>query len=59
MNPFDKMYFFAVLFNKYNFQLNGRQVPAPFVPDLDDDLDLSNFDPQFTMEPVELTPDDV
>ncbi|XP_039300986.1 atypical protein kinase C isoform X3 [Nilaparvata lugens] len=38
--------------------LNGRQVPAPFVPDLDldDDLDLTNFDPQFTEESVQLTP---
>ncbi|KAG8282363.1 hypothetical protein J6590_037732, partial [Homalodisca vitripennis] len=31
----------------------------PFLPTLESDLDLDNFDPQFTMEPVQLTPDDV
>jgi len=39
--------------------LDKRQVMPPFKPKVEDETDiLSNFDPQFTTEPVHLTPDD-
>lgn len=39
--------------------LDKRQVMPPFKPKVEDENDiLSNFDPQFTTEPVHLTPDD-
>jgi len=39
--------------------LERRQIPPPFKPKVDEEDDiLSNFDPQFTTEPVQLTPDD-
>lgn len=39
--------------------LENRQVPPPFKPKVDEEDDiLANFDPQFTTEPVHLTPDD-
>ena len=39
--------------------LERRQVPPPFKPKVDGEEDiLLNFDPQFTTEPVHLTPDD-
>ncbi|CAG2111447.1 unnamed protein product [Medioppia subpectinata] len=38
--------------------LEGKQVPPPYKPKLETDRDLEHFDPQFTNEPVQLTPDD-
>ncbi|XP_059470132.1 atypical protein kinase C isoform X3 [Neocloeon triangulifer] len=38
--------------------LNQRQVAPPYKPRLDSDRDLANFPPEFTDEPVHLTPDD-
>ncbi|GFR13086.1 atypical protein kinase C [Trichonephila clavata] len=37
----------------------GKQVPPPYKPRLETDRDLEHFDPQFTSEPVVLTPDDL
>nr|XP_058970711.1 protein kinase C iota type-like isoform X2 [Pocillopora verrucosa] len=39
-------------------QLEARQVAPPFKPMIEDQYGLENFDPQFTNEPVQLTPDD-
>lgn len=39
-------------------QLEARQVAPPFKPIIEDQYGLANFDPQFTNEPVQLTPDD-
>lgn len=39
-------------------QLEARQVAPPFKPRIEDQYGLENFDPQFTNEPVQLTPDD-
>ncbi|XP_063227892.1 atypical protein kinase C isoform X6 [Bacillus rossius redtenbacheri] len=38
--------------------LNQKQIIPPYIPPLESEIDLENFDPQFTMEPVQLTPDD-
>ncbi|XP_034245062.1 atypical protein kinase C isoform X2 [Thrips palmi] len=38
--------------------LECRQVTPPFSPLVRSDIDSDNFDPQFTCEPAELTPDD-
>lgn len=38
--------------------LEQKQIPPPFKPRLETERDLENFDPQFTSEPVQLTPDD-
>lgn len=38
--------------------LEQKQVTPPFKPRLDFDKDLANFPPEFTEEPVALTPDD-
>lgn len=38
--------------------LEQKQIPPPFKPRLETERDLENFDPKFTSEPVELTPDD-
>ncbi|XP_015931041.1 atypical protein kinase C [Parasteatoda tepidariorum] len=38
--------------------LEAKQVPPPYKPKLETDRDLEHFDPQFTSEPVLLTPDD-
>lgn len=38
--------------------LEQRQVAPPYKPRLDSDRDLANFPPEFTDEPVHLTPDD-
>ena len=38
--------------------LEKRQVPPPYKPNIKNDRDLDFFDPQFTNEPVVLTPDD-
>ncbi|XP_042876799.1 filaggrin-like isoform X1 [Penaeus japonicus] len=38
--------------------LEQRQVPPPYRPRLDSDRDLANFPPEFTDEPIQLTPDD-
>lgn len=39
-------------------QLEQRQVPPPYRPRLESDRDLANFPPEFTDEPIQLTPDD-
>lgn len=38
--------------------LEAKQVTPPYKPKIDNDRDLEHFDPQFTNEPVQLTPDD-
>ncbi|XP_031783605.1 atypical protein kinase C isoform X4 [Nasonia vitripennis] len=38
--------------------LEQKQVTPPYKPQLDSDRDLANFPPEFTDEPVYLTPDD-
>jgi len=38
--------------------LEQKQVPPPYRPTLESDRDLHNFPPEFTDEPVQLTPDD-
>ncbi|XP_074040786.1 protein kinase C iota type isoform X2 [Leptinotarsa decemlineata] len=38
--------------------LEQKQVQPPYEPRLDSDRDLANFPPEFTDEPVHLTPDD-
>ncbi|XP_014599379.1 PREDICTED: atypical protein kinase C isoform X3 [Polistes canadensis] len=38
--------------------LEHKQVTPPYKPRLDSDRDLANFPPEFTDEPVHLTPDD-
>ena len=38
--------------------LEQKQVTPPFKPRLDSERDLANFPPEFTDEPVHLTPDD-
>ncbi|KAG1693509.1 Protein kinase C iota type [Nymphon striatum] len=38
--------------------MQAKQINPPFKPRLETDRDLENFDPQFTSEPVQLTPDD-
>lgn len=38
--------------------LAAKQVTPPYRPKIDSDRDLENFDPTFTNEPVQLTPDD-
>ena len=52
-----------MLFNFFFFffllhQLEARQISPPFKPRIEDRYGLGNFDPQFTNEPVVLTPDD-
>ncbi|KAG0713489.1 Atypical protein kinase C [Chionoecetes opilio] len=39
-------------------ELEQRQVPPAYRPRLDSDRDLANFPPEFTDEPIQLTPDD-
>ncbi|XP_022106098.1 protein kinase C iota type-like isoform X1 [Acanthaster planci] len=39
-------------------RLGSRQVTPPYKPRLESERDLEHFDPQFTEEPVQLTPDD-
>ena len=38
--------------------LERRQITPPYKPSVLNDRDLEHFDPQFTSEPVQLTPDD-
>lgn len=38
--------------------LERRQITPPYKPSVKSDRDLEHFDPQFTSEPVQLTPDD-
>jgi len=38
--------------------LYNLEIPPPFVPKVIDDADVSNFDPQFTTEVVQITPPD-
>ncbi|GLG94382.1 Atypical protein kinase C [Gryllus bimaculatus] len=38
--------------------LHRKQIPPPFHPQLESEVDIDNFDPQFTLEPVQLSPDD-
>lgn len=42
----------------FSMQLEQKQVTPPYKPRLDSDRDLANFPPEFTDEPVHLTPDD-
>lgn len=37
-------------------KLKNKEIPAPFIPELKNDLDTSNFDTEFTDEPAILTP---
>ncbi|XP_072175077.1 protein kinase C iota type-like [Diadema setosum] len=39
-------------------RMEARQVTPPYKPHLQSDRDLEHFDPQFTEEPIQLTPDD-
>ncbi|XP_072035800.1 protein kinase C iota type-like isoform X2 [Amphiura filiformis] len=39
-------------------RMESRQVTPPYKPHLQGERDLEHFDPQFTNEPVQLTPDD-
>lgn len=39
-------------------QLEEKRVTPPYRPRLECDRDLANFPPEFTDEPVHLTPDD-
>ena len=39
------------------FQLEQKQIPPPYRPRLESERDLANFPPEFTDEPVQLTPD--
>lgn len=45
-------------FDVYVFQLEQKQIPPPYRPRLESERDLANFPPEFTDEPVQLTPDD-
>ena len=38
--------------------LEAKQITPPYIPQVQSDRDLEHFDPQFTNEPVQLTPDD-
>jgi atypical protein kinase C iota type len=38
--------------------LEQKQIPPPYRPRLESERDLANFPPEFTDEPVQLTPDD-
>ena len=38
--------------------LERKQITPPYKPSVKSDRDLEHFDPQFTSEPVTLTPDD-
>merc|ERR1711953_59914 len=38
--------------------LEQKQIPPPYRPRLENERDLANFPPEFTDEPVQLTPDD-
>nr|CAD7198313.1 unnamed protein product [Timema douglasi] len=38
--------------------LNQKHIIPPYIPPLESEVDLDNFDPQFTLELVQLTPDD-
>ena len=39
-------------------RLEAKQITPPYKPRIEGDHDLEHFDPQFTNEPVQLTPDD-
>ena len=39
-------------------QLEQKQVTPPYKPRVETERDLANFPPEFTDEPVQLTPDD-
>lgn len=41
----------------FDLQLEQKQVVPPFKPRLEGERDLANFPPEFTDEPVHLTPD--
>ncbi|XP_064643227.1 protein kinase C iota type-like isoform X2 [Lineus longissimus] len=45
-------------FRSINWEmLENKQIPPPYKPTVRDERDLEHFDPQFTNEPVQLTPD--
>ena len=46
------------VFRYFSFQLEQKQIPPPYRPRLESERDLANFPPEFTDEPVQLTPDD-
>ena len=56
LNTFQTMLFNFVFLLPH--QLEARQIAPPFKPRIEDRYGLGNFDPQFTNEPVVLTPDD-
>jgi len=46
-------------FQSVNWEaLVQKQINPPYRPKIDDEFGLDNFDPQFTEEPVQLTPVD-
>ncbi|KAG7159817.1 Atypical protein kinase C-like [Homarus americanus] len=53
-------FFKTIIWEMWNgyFQLERKQIPPPYKPRVDGERDLENFDPQFTAEPVQFTPDD-
>lgn len=49
----------TIIKKKKYIKLAQKEVIPPYVPTFDGSDDLTcNFDPQFTREPAELTPDD-
>lgn len=50
--------FILILEKLFFLQLQARQVCPPFKPRVEEGQEVENFDPQFTEEPVVLTPDD-
>ena len=46
-------------FRSINWELlYNKQIAPPYKPHVQSEMDLEHFDPQFTNEPVLLTPDD-
>ena len=41
-----------------SLKLGQKQIPPPYRPLLESERDLANFPPEFTDEPVQLTPAD-
>ena len=51
--------YFNKLFQTIDWALlEQKQIPPPYRPRLESERDLANFPPEFTDEPVHLTPDD-
>ena len=49
---------FIKIFKCISALLEQKQIPPPYRPRLESERDLANFPPEFTDEPVHLTPDD-